>query len=161
MEHFHEGNMTLRVPGMQETTPERWVEVSPELAAQHDITSGQWVDITSRRDTLRMQALVTDRVKGNQLFVPLNTALGTEPVNRLSSSDVDNATHTPAYKELAVKMTVLPYKGQNPLRAINFRNGHPTPQNGVEVERMWKRPGYHQPGTKPLVQIAGMNGARS
>ncbi len=158
MEHFHEGNMTQRVPGIEETTPDRWVEVSPELAAHHNIASGQWVDIASRRDTLRMQVLVTDRVKGNQLYVPLNTANGREPVNRLSSSDTDNATHTPAYKELSVKMTVLPYKGESPLKVINFRNGHPTPQNGVEVERKWKRADYTMPGTQPLVQI-GMNGS--
>ncbi len=159
MEHFHEGNMTLRVPGIHEITPERWVEVSPELAEQQNLVSGQWVDISSRRDTLRMQVLVTDRVKGNQLFVPLNTALGTEPINRLSSSDVDNATHTPAYKELAVKMKVLPWHGENPLRANNFRNGNPKAQNGVEVERKWARADYRMPGAQPeLVQISNGNG---
>ncbi len=154
MEHFHEGNMTLRVPGIQQTTPERWVEVSPELAKEQGVVSGQWVDITSRRDTLRLRALVTDRVKGNQLYIPLNTETPTMPMNKLTSGSVDNDTHTPAYKELAVKMTVLPHRGESPLRTINFRNGHPTPQHGVEVERKWKRLDYRQPGLSPaLVQI--------
>ncbi len=154
LEHFHEGNMTMRVPGIQQETPERWVEVSPELAEAQKLVTGQWVDVTSRRDTLRLQVLVTDRVKGNQMFVPLNTADGTRPVNLLSSSDVDNVTHTPAYKELAVKLKVLPWRGENPLRPLNFRNGHPTPQNGVEVERKWSRDDYRMPGTPPeLVQI--------
>ena len=159
LEHFHEGNMTMRVPGIQQETPERWVEVSPELARANNLSSGQWVDISSRRDTLRLQVLVTDRVKGNQMYVPLNTADGTRPVNLLSSSDVDHVTHTPAYKELAVKMTVLPFRGENPMRPLNFRNGHPTPQKGVEVERKWHRDDYRLPGTKPeLVQIANSNG---
>jgi formate dehydrogenase major subunit len=32
------------------------------------------------------------------------------------------------------------------LPRINSRFGHPTPQNGVEVERKWKRANYTQPG---------------
>ncbi len=154
LEHFHEGNMTNRVPGIAQETPERWVEVSPEYAEEHNIVSGQWVDITSRRATLRLPVLVTDRVKGNQLFVPLNTREGTQPVNLLTSSHIDHVTHTPAYKELAVSMKVLPWRGDSPLKPLNFRNGHPTPQNGVEVERKWKRLDYRQPGLSPeLVQI--------
>jgi len=42
--------------------------------------------------------------------------------------------------------------GENPLPRINSRFGHPTPQNGVEVERKWKRPDYHPPGNG-LVQL--------
>ena len=160
LEHFHEGNMTGRVPGIYEETPVRWVEISPELAEAQNLVSGQWVDISSRRDTLRLQVLVTDRVRGNQMFVPLNTSEGTRPVNLLTSSDVDDVTHTPAYKELSVKMTVLPFRGENPLRSENFRNGNPKAQNGVEVERKWARSDYRQPGLAPeLVQIkTGSNG---
>ena len=159
LEHFHEGNMTYRVPGIHEETPDRWLEVSPELAKLRDLTSGQWVDITSRRDTLRVPVLVTDRVKGNQMFIPLNSP--DRPVNLLTSKDVDSETDTPAYKELAVKMTVLPWRGENPLRPLNFRNGHPTPQNGVEVERKWKREDYRLPGMPPeLVQINISNGRK-
>jgi formate dehydrogenase major subunit len=152
LEHFHEGNMTYRVPGIQQETPERWVEVSPEAAERCNVKTGQWVDLISRRGQIRTQVLVTDRVKGNQMFVPLNSPQ--DPVNVLTSDQVDPDTHTPAYKELAVKMKVLPWRGENPLRTLNFRNGHPTPQNGVEVERKWKRSDYRMPGEAPeLVQI--------
>ncbi len=80
-----------------------------------------------------------------------------EPVNRLTSSYTDLTTHTPAFKETAVKMTVLPEQGENPLPRRNFRYGTRTPQSGVEIERKWARADYHLPGTKPedkLVQIA-------
>jgi formate dehydrogenase major subunit len=51
-------------------------------------------------------------------------------------------------------MRVLPEKGDNPLKPTNFRYaGHRTPQNGVEVERKWKRPDYRMPGADQLVQI--------
>ena len=144
--------MTARVPGIHAETPERWVEVSPEAAAKYKVTTGQWVDLISRRGKLRTQVLVTERVRGNQLFVPLNSPQ--DPVNVLTGDAVDPDTHTPAYKELSVKMKVLPWRGENPLRALNFRNGQPTPQQGVEVERKWKRADYRMPGLAPdLVQI--------
>jgi formate dehydrogenase major subunit len=48
-------------------------------------------------------------------------------------------------------MEVLARAGESPLPRINHRFGHPTPQNGVEVERKWQQPGYRFPGE--LVQI--------
>jgi formate dehydrogenase major subunit len=150
LEHFHEGNMTRRVPGIHEETPANFLEVSPALAAQRNLTTGQWVEVTSSAGDLRTQALVTDRVHGNQLYVPLNCV--DTAVNRLTSSNVDRDTNTPAYKETPVRLTALPQKGPSPLPPINFRNGHPTPQLGVEVERKWAQPGYMPPGAG-LVQI--------
>jgi formate dehydrogenase major subunit len=155
MEHFHEGNMTYRVKGIKEETPERFLEVSPELAKERGIRSGTWVDVTSRTGTIRVKALVTDRVKGKQVYLPLTSSEG--PVNVLTGSMVDKDVHTPAYKETAVKLKVLDFGPiENPLRPLNFRySGKPTPQRGVEVERKWKRADYHMPGERPaLVQIS-------
>ncbi len=60
--------------------------------------------------------------------------------------------HTPAYKETSVRLEVLGDVGENPLPKTNSRFGHPTPQNGVEVERKWRHTDYRQPG-HDLVQI--------
>jgi formate dehydrogenase major subunit len=151
LEHFHEGNMTYRVPGILEENPERWVEVSPELARERGLHSGSWVEIKSRYGEVRSKVLVTERVQDHQVYLPLNSQEG--PVNILTSSHVDRVTHTPAYKETAVQMGALGYQGPTPLMPINFRHDpRPTPQRGVEVERKWKQPGYHMPGSN-LVQI--------
>jgi len=82
--------------------------------------------------------------------MPMNSV--ESPVNRLTSSHTDPVTNTPAYKEASVHMKVLPEVGESPLPRINSRFGHPTPQNGVEVERKWKRQDYTQPGNG-LVQL--------
>jgi formate dehydrogenase major subunit len=98
--------------------------------------------------------LVTDRVQGKELYMPMNSVL--EPVNKMTSSHLDRATHTPAFKELSVQMIILPESGPGPLPKENFRFGHRTPQEGVEVEMKWQRADYYLPGTKPrdeLVQI--------
>jgi formate dehydrogenase major subunit len=150
LEHFHEGNLTYRIEGIREKTPDVFVEVSPELAKQRGIQSGTWVQLTSRYGQVCVRALVTDRVHGKQLYMPMNSV--ESPVNRLTSSHTDAVTHTPAYKESAVHLRVLPEVGESPLPRINHRFGHPTPQHGVEVERKWKRTDYHVPGNG-LVQI--------
>jgi predicted molibdopterin-dependent oxidoreductase YjgC len=153
LEHFHEGNMTARVLGIHEQAPERYLEISEELAQERNIESGQWVRVTSRHGSLKIKALVTKRVFGKQVYLGLYSP--TEgPINILTGSHADNATNTPAYKETAVKLDVLPEKGSNPLKPINPRfSGKPTPQNGVEVERKWARKDYRMPGTPKLVQI--------
>jgi formate dehydrogenase major subunit len=105
--------------------------------------------LTSRYGTVKTKALVTDRVEAKQLYLPL-----TAHVNLLTGSNVDPATHTPAFKETSVKMEILPERGEDPLHPLNFRySGKPTPQMGVEVERKWKRADYHFPGESALVQI--------
>jgi formate dehydrogenase major subunit len=150
LEHFHEGNMTYRVPGIHAETPEGFMEISPAIAEERGLVTGQWVDVTSRHGDLRTQVVVTDRVHAKQVYMPLNRPK--HPVNLLTGNNTDRATHTPAYKETTVKMKTLPWKGKDPLPPLNFRHGHPTPQRGVEVERKWKRSDYRAPGNG-LVQI--------
>jgi formate dehydrogenase major subunit len=155
LEHFEQGSMTYRSEGISEITPTNFLEISPELAKDlGDIKSGRWLRVTSRAGNVRLRALITDRVQGKQLYMPLNSIL--EPVNRLTGSNTDRATDTPAFKETAVKITVLPEEDASPLPRKNFRYGHPTPQRGVEVERKWRQANYVQPGSRPdahLVQI--------
>jgi formate dehydrogenase major subunit len=149
LEHFEVGNMTYKSPGIRALIPDTFVEVSPELAAERGIESGTMVELRSPYGWVKVRALVTDRVRGKQLYMGMNTL--DYPVNKLTGSNVDRATHTPAYKEISVHMRVLGKK-ESPLPPDNFRFAHPTPQYGVEVERKWRRSDYHQPGTE-LVQL--------
>ncbi len=154
LEHFEQGNMSYRVPGIKDIAPKTFVEVSPELAAERGLESGRHVLLESPYGRVRVQVLVTHRVEGKQMYMPMNSI--EEPINRLTGSHLDRATHTPAYKELSVKMTVLPELGDQPLPRKNFRFGKRTPTSGVEVEKKRARLDYHVPGTNPqdkLVQI--------
>lgn len=163
LEHFEQGSMTGRTPGIHTMTPVNFVEVSPELATERGITTGSYVRLRSPYGEAQVQALVTDRVSGKQLYMTLNSVR--EPVNILTSSHTDRATHTPAFKETAVSMEIVPEqddtarkgrKNRGPLGPGNFRLATRTPQNGVEIERKWARPDYYLPGTRAddrLVQI--------
>ncbi len=110
LEHFHEGNMTHRVKGIREETPERFLEVSEALAQERKLESGRWVRVTSRHGSLVIKVLVTSRVAGKQVYLPLLSQEG--PVNVLTGSHTDAATNTPAFKETAVKIQLLPEKAR-------------------------------------------------
>jgi formate dehydrogenase major subunit len=152
LEHFHEGNLTYRNTGIREKVPDTFLEISAELARERGVQSGSWVQLFSRYGNLRVRALVTDRVNGKELYMPMNSS--ENPVNLLTSSHTDRATHTPAYKETSVRMVVLPEIGESPLPRVNSRFGHPTPQLGVEVERKWKRADYQMPRGEPIETAA-------
>ncbi|MBA2116076.1 formate dehydrogenase subunit alpha [Bremerella alba] len=149
LEHFHEGNLTYLVPGIREKTPDVFVEVSPELASKRGITNGTRVELTSRYGQVSVRALVTDRVQGNQLFMPMNSS--DSPVNMLIGANTDPVTHTPAYKESSVRMRVL-HEEDSPLPNHNFRFGRPTPQDGVEVHRKWSQSNASNPVTLYQIQ---------
>lgn len=151
LEHFHEGNMTYRVDGIRELVPDQFLEISPEYAKELGISSGRWVKASSQHGVVHARVLVTDRVRDKELYLTLNSSM--DAVNKLTSSHTDSATHTPAYKEVASKIEVLPQQGPSPLPYTNHRFQTPTPQQGVEVERKWKRADYRMPGEQPLVQI--------
>jgi formate dehydrogenase major subunit len=148
LEHFHEGNLTYRSNGIREKVPDVWVEISPQLAKERGVKSGTWVQLISRYGKLRVRALVTERVTGKELYMPMNSS--ESPVNLLTSSYTDAVTNTPAYKEASVRMVVLDQVGNSPLPKVNSRFGHPTPQRGVEVERKWKRIDYEMPKGEPV-----------
>jgi formate dehydrogenase major subunit len=150
LEHFEAGNMTYRVPGIAVKAPDTFLEVSPTLAKERGLESGRWVKVMSRDGEINLRVLVTDRVSGNQLYAPLNSQK--QPINTLTSNNVDTATHTPAYKETPVKIEPLPFLDRPPLPRTNHRFHQSTPQNGVEVERKWARPDYRLPGLN-LIQI--------
>lgn len=142
LEHFHEGNLTYRVPGIREKVPMTYVEVSPELAKKRGIETGALVRLVSPYGAVKVRAVVTDRVQGNELYLPMNSPRDHEAVNYLTSSYHDDITHTPAYKEISVRMEVLEAKGPSPMKRGNFRLGHPRALPGVMVEQKWRRTDY-------------------
>ncbi|BBI65538.1 hypothetical protein HSBAA_PA_1410 (plasmid) [Vreelandella sulfidaeris] len=72
LEQFQGANQTGRSQGIWDQAPHGFVEVSPELAAERGIKEGTWVRITSRRGSIDFPALITDRVAGKTLFMPIH-----------------------------------------------------------------------------------------
>lgn len=146
LEQFQGTNQTGRGPRIWSQAPNWFVEVSPELAAERGIEDGTWVRVTSRRGSVEVRATVTDRVAGKTLFMPIHQ--GKPGLNLLTGEHHDPDVNTPAYKETAVKLEVLPQKGEPPLPSNNFRHATRTPNDGVPVEVKWYRDDYVAPPAK-------------
>jgi formate dehydrogenase major subunit len=145
LEHFHEGNMTYKSKGISSKTPEVFLEVSPELAKERGLKDGTLVRLTSPYGNVKVKCLITDRVKGKEVYLPMNDR-GEAAINLLTSSYADKDTDTPAYKETKVKLEILSEEGSSPLPRINHRYGNPQPQIGVNVQKKWERKDYIFPG---------------
>lgn len=170
LEHFHEGNLTLRSAGLVQLVPDTYAEMTWRTAEEHGgLATGDWVRLISRRGELTVRVLLSDEVHDGELWVPMQAA----EINLLTSSVVDPDSHTPAYKEIAVRLERADgpdevrggtrraadraRKGDRdtkgdpqgpPLPAHHHRYGHPTPQLGVKVALKWERADY-QPPTRP------------
>lgn len=142
LEHFHEGNMTYRSPGITHKVPSLWCEISPGLAQERGIKTGALVRLESPYGKVKVRVWVTDNVEGKEIYLPMHTLDSRSAVNKLTSSYYDKVTHTPNYKEMSVKMTVLEPDGDSPIPNVNPRFGNPQPHISVEVEKKWKRPDF-------------------
>ncbi|WP_394121936.1 formate dehydrogenase subunit alpha [Planococcus donghaensis] len=142
LEHFHEGNMTDKSKGIISKLPETFVEVSPQLAKERGLEDGSTVRLVSPYGALKLPVIVTKRVKGNELFLPMNSTKKETAINFLTGPAVDQRTNTPAYKQTKVRMEVLKDHVKRPLPKSNPRDKKRTPQSGIEVERKWAREGY-------------------
>ncbi len=147
LEHFHEGNETYKSPGIRSKVPDTFVEVSPALAQERGLSTGDTVRISSKQGNVRVKVLVTDRVSGRELYMPMNST-GDSAVNQLTGRIMDPTAHTPAYKELPVKMEKISrIHGDSPLPKNNPRNAKPVPQIGIRIEEKWKRSDYEELAT--------------
>lgn len=142
LEHFHEGNMTDKSRGIISKLPETFVEVSPQLAKERGLEDGSTVRLVSPYGALKLPVIVTGRVKGNELFMPMNSTNKETAINFLTGPAVDQRTNTPAYKQTKVRMEVLKDHVKRPLPKSNPRDKKRTPVSGIEVERKWAREGY-------------------
>lgn len=142
LEHFHEGNMTDKSRGIISKLSETFVEVSPQLAKERGLEDGSTVRLVSPYGALKLPVIVTGRVKGNELFMPMNSTNKETAINFLTGPAVDQRTNTPAYKQTKVRMEVLKDHVKRPLPKSNPRDKKRTPVSGIEVERKWAREGY-------------------
>ncbi|MBM7110015.1 formate dehydrogenase subunit alpha [Brevibacillus laterosporus] len=142
LEHFHEGNMTNKSKGIQYKVPEVFVEVPPELACERGVKDGSLVRLVSPYGAIKLRAVVTNRVQGKELYVPMNSVSCDNAINILTGNIGDIRTQTPAYKQTKVRLEVLEQNGENPLPKNNPRNAKRNPQLGVQVDRKWARTDY-------------------
>ncbi|BFH73100.1 formate dehydrogenase subunit alpha [Sulfurisphaera javensis] len=150
LEHFHVGNMTRRVEGLRRKVPETFIEISKELAQKYSIKSGDLILVKSKfGGELIGRALVSERVQGEEIFIPLYASDPMKAVNNLTGTVIDKNSGTPAYKDTPVTIEKISEGNETPLPRDNWRFhiNERRRQFGIEVEKKWKREEF-----KPLTE---------
>jgi formate dehydrogenase alpha subunit len=101
--HYHNGTMTRNAPGLDAIRPEAELDMNPADAEKMGVTTGDWVEIASRRSKVRMKVKVTE--KSTEGLVYSTFHFREAPINQLTSGDLDPTSKTPGYKMTAVKIT--------------------------------------------------------
>lgn len=112
---WHTMTKTGKIPALNKLNPEPFVEVHPEDAAALNLHEGDGVEIRSRRGLAILPAMVTDRVRPGNCFVPFhwNDRFGDHlAINAVTNNAVDPISLQPELKLCAVALSpaVLPQR---------------------------------------------------
>ena len=99
--HWSGSTMTGR-SNLEDVYPEAVCEMSPDDAAALQLQTGDWVNVSSRRGTITLRLLVTERSPQGTVFVPFHFAEAA--ANQLTLDRIDNRAKIPDYKNTAVKI---------------------------------------------------------
>ncbi len=104
-EHYNNGSMTGRVPGIMELVPEELLEINAKDAEALQIKNGELVSVSSRRGKVEVKAKVTERSQAGNVFLSFH--FRKVLTNVLTSEHRDPISGTPEYKSCAVKIEKL------------------------------------------------------
>ncbi|MFN2148749.1 MAG: formate dehydrogenase subunit alpha [Anaerolineales bacterium] len=100
--HWHGGTLSRRST-LDRIWPEATVEINPEDAARLDLTTGDWVEVRSRRGAIVLRALLSTRSPRGLVFIPFHFVEAA--ANVLTLNRVDERAKIPDYKVCAVKLS--------------------------------------------------------
>ncbi|RWX47790.1 Molybdopterin oxidoreductase [Candidatus Electrothrix aarhusensis] len=104
IEHWHSGSMTRRIPILHQAVPSAYVEINPDDAKDMGIKNHDFVQLTSRRGTIKIKANINGRAipPRGQVFVPFfdESLL----INELTLDAYCPIPKQPDYKKCAVKV---------------------------------------------------------
>lgn len=98
--HYHTGSMTMKSDGLNEMSPECFVEISPNDAAKLNINDGEMVDVFSRRGKIKAKLSISQKAVDGTVFIPFHFAKAA--ANRLTNAKIDPVAKIPEFKVCAI-----------------------------------------------------------
>ena len=102
LEHWHTGSMTRRASMLDALEPSATVSMNSAMAAQHLVKSGEALQITSRRGSIRLSLRIDDGTPDNTMFIPF--AYAEAAANLLTNAALDPFGKIPEFKYCAVSL---------------------------------------------------------
>ena len=102
---YHTGSMTRKIDAINKVSPEAYVEIHPSDAKQLGIYDGRRVKVSSRRGSIDIKAVISDRPTKGMLFIPFH--FREAAANVLTSTALDPIAKIPELKICAVKLEAL------------------------------------------------------
>ncbi|GAA1489447.1 molybdopterin oxidoreductase family protein [Brachybacterium sacelli] len=114
--HFHTRTKTARAPALNDAAPQVWVELAPQDAAEHDLSSGDQAEVVTARGSLRGEVRI-GTCRTGVVFVPFHygywdsdhpagpasAAQGTA-ANETTVTDWDPVSKQPLFKLSAARL---------------------------------------------------------
>ncbi|WP_285031188.1 bifunctional nitrate reductase/sulfite reductase flavoprotein subunit alpha [Mycolicibacterium sp. lyk4-40-TYG-92] len=126
---WHTMTKTGKVEKLNKLTGKPFIEIHPTDAAGLGITDGAPVQVSSRRGTAVLPAVLTDRVRAGNCFAPFhwNDQQGDQlTINAVTNDAVDPASLQPEFKVCAVRLApVVTEPAVAPLAALTGAGTHP------------------------------------
>lgn len=103
MAQYQSGTQTRRVKDLNDTAPEGFVEVHPNLAKHFGIADGDMVRVTTRRGVASVRTRLTRSIREDTLFMPFHYA-GNGRANLLTNPALDPVSRMPEFKVCAARL---------------------------------------------------------
>ena len=100
---YQSGAQTRRVPTLNRTAPQAFVELHPQLAQRLDVEAGDEVRVTSSRGHATAPARITGSIRPDTVFMPFHWA-GEASVNAVTNDACDPVSGMPEFKVCAVSV---------------------------------------------------------
>lgn len=100
--HYNAATQTRRAQGLHVKQSEAFVEMHPRDAGRRSVEDGDWVDVISRRGSLRCRALISKQVQRGSVWMPFHFAEAR--ANLLTTDEGDEVTGTAEFKVCAAEI---------------------------------------------------------
>jgi predicted molibdopterin-dependent oxidoreductase YjgC len=100
--HWHGGALSRRSK-LDEVWPEATAEIHSADAERLGVTTGDWVEVASRRGAIQLRVLVSDRSAPGMAFIPFHFVEAA--ANVLTMDRLDPRAKIPDFKVCAVRIT--------------------------------------------------------
>ncbi len=100
--HYHTGTMTMRTQGLNQLSPECFVEISANDANALGLDTGARVNVCSRRGRITAKLKVSSKAVDGTIFIPFHFAKAA--ANKLTNAQMDPTAKIPEFKVCAINI---------------------------------------------------------